>query len=231
MKAPVKIILAAALLFPIAAGSDLLAYKFEFVTVSDVVKKVKKKFGETGTYQASFSILTEKMGKKKRQSGIVKYKSSNRLLILFTSPQGQKIISNGKMMWLYIPSMNIVAEQDLRYDSGIFSSGTKDGLNRLFSKYHYRFASSDQPEKMKDGTKLYTMLLSQKESRSGYRKMKLWISEDYFIVRAVGETSTGKKVDIKFSNIKTGISLPNGIFKMDIPARARVIKNPMISEE
>ena len=75
------------------------------------------------------------------------------------------------------------------------------------------------------------ILLKQKESRSGYRTIKLWVSEDFLIVRAQGVTSSGKKVDIRLTKIKTGIDLPNGLFRFDVPSRARVIKNPMLSEE
>ena len=212
-----------------AAGA--FAYKFEFITVSDVVKKIQEKFGSLESYQASFRIVSEKMDKKRVQQGTISYKASNRLLINFYSPSGQKIVSNGKMMWIYIPSMNVVAEQDLKNDSGIFSAQTKSGLRRLFSKYHYRFDGKEQPEPQSDGSKQYTLLLKQKESRSGYRNLKLWVSEDYMIQRAKGETSSGKKVDISFSQIKTNLDLPNGMFKFDVPGRARVIKNPMISEE
>lgn len=211
-------------------ASELSAYKFDFTTVGDIVKRVKKKFREIETYQADFRITTDKLGRKSQQSGIVKYKSNDKMAVEFYQPAGQRIVSNGKMMWLYIPSMNVVAEQDISTESGLFSSGSKSGLNRLFSKYHYRFASKDQPETV-DGKKMYTMFLKQKESGSGFRTMKLWISEDYFIVRALGETSTGKNVEIAFSNIRTGIDIPNGQFKFDVPSKARVIKNPMVSEE
>ncbi len=207
------------------------AFKFDFTTVSDIVDNIKKNFGKIDSYQANFSILSEKTGKTTRQTGTIKYKANNKLSIEFSQPYGQKIVSNGKTMWIYIPSMNVVAEQDLDPESGIFTAGTKSGMNWLFSKYHYRFASKDQPEVQDDGTKRYTLILKQKESRSGYRKMKLWANERYFIVRAQGETSTGKKVDISFTDLKTNVAMPNGIFKLDIPARARVIKNPMISEE
>jgi outer membrane lipoprotein carrier protein len=211
---------------------DSHGYKFEFVTVSDIVKKLKLKFAEIDSYQANFMIVSEKLGRKTQQNGTLKYKSSNKMLIEFYRPSGQRIISNGKMMWIYIPSMNVVAEQDLKSDSeSIFASGTKSGLRRLFSKYHYKFASKDQPESQQDGSKKYTIMLKQKESRSGFRSMKLWVSENFLITKAFGETSTGKKVEIEFSDIKTDISHPNGIFKFDIPPRARVIKNPMISEE
>ncbi|OHD66709.1 MAG: hypothetical protein A2176_11230 [Spirochaetes bacterium RBG_13_51_14] len=212
-------------------SSGLFAFKFDFTTVSDIVDNIKNTFGKIDSYQANFTVVSEKMGKTNRQSGVIKYRASNKLCIEFTQPYGQKIISNGKTMWIYIPSMNVVAEQDLNPESDIFSPGTKSGLNWLFSKYHYRFASKEQPETQEDGTKRYTLILKQKESRSGFRKMKLWITPRYFIARAEGETSTGKKVDISFSDLKTNIDLPGGLFKFDIPARARVIKNPMISEE
>jgi chaperone LolA len=213
------------------AAAGLNAFKFDFTTVSDIVDNIKKNFGKIESYQANFSIVSEKTGKTIRQAGTIRYKANNKLNIEYNQPYGQKIVSNGKMMWIYIPSMNVVAEQDLNSESGIFTPGTKNGLNWLFSKYHYRFASKDQPEVQDDGTKRYTLILKQKESRSGFRKMKLWVSERYFIVRAQGETSTGKKMDITFTDLKTNVSMPNALFKFDIPARARVIKNPMISEE
>ncbi len=221
------IILAAVLL----VSTGAYAYKFDFVTVSDIVKKIKTTYGELESYQADFVINSSKMGKKSTQRGVLRFKAPDRLLMDFYQPSRQKIISNGKMMWVYIPSMNVVAEQDLKSDSGLFSSGSREGLKRLFSKYHYRFASKEQPEPQKNGTKMYTLILKQKESRSGYRTIKLWVSEDFFIREAEGVTSSGKTVKISLNKIKTNVDLPNGLFKFDIPARARVIKNPMISEE
>jgi outer membrane lipoprotein-sorting protein len=208
------------------------AYKFEFTTVSDVVKKIRQRFGEVESYQASFRIVSEKAGKKTQQSGTVRYKSPDRMLVEFDQPPGQKIITTGSTMWVYIPSMNVVAEQDLKSQSeSIFGAGSRSGLQRLFTMYHYKFASREQPETQKDGSKKYTLFLQMKESRSGFRTLRLWVSEDYMITRAEGETSAGKKVEIDFTNIRTDIDLPNGIFKFEPPSRDRVIKNPMISEE
>ena len=221
-----------AAIFIIAIGAiSFAAFRFDFTTVTDVVQNIKETFGKIDSYEAKFNITSEKMGRITQQSGIIRYKAGNRLCVDFSQPPGQKIVSNGKVMWIYIPSLNVVAEQDLRPEGGIFSTNTRSGLNWLFSKYHYRFASKDQPEKMDDGTKRYTLILKQKESRSGFRQLKLWVSERYFIVRAEGETSTGKKIDIRFTDLRTGVNLPNSMFKFDVPSRARVIKNPMIAEE
>jgi outer membrane lipoprotein carrier protein len=213
--------------------NDLFAYKiFEFTTVSDVVKKVRKKFSDMESYQADFKIVSEKLGNKAFKNGRITYKANDKMLIEFINPSGQRIVSDGKRMWVYIPSMNVVAEQDLKSDSGsLFSSATGTGLKRLFAKYHYKFASKNQPEKQSDGSMQYTLFLKQRESRSGFRTIKLWVSEDFFIKKAVGESSTGKMLEINFSNIKTNLGLSNGMFQFDIPSQARIIKNPLISEE
>ncbi len=226
-----KIFTVAVFSVTLLAAAAAFAYKFDFTTVSDVVNSVKKNYSSLNSYQANFSIVSDKGGRKVTQTGILRFKSSDKLLMEFMQPSRQKIVSNGQMMWIYIPSMNVVAEQDLMTNSGLFASGSEAGLNRLFSKYHYRFASKEEPETMKDGSKMYTLVLKQKESRGGYKTINLWISENYFIQKAEGYTSSGKKVEITLSDIKINVDLPNGIFKFDIPATARVIKNPMISEE
>ena len=219
------------ILLIMSASALLAAYKFDFITVGDVVREIRATYGKLDSYQANFVIESERHGKKTVQRGVIRFKNSDRLVLDFTQPANQKIVSNGKMMWIYIPSMNVVAEQDLKSDSGLFAAGSQSGLNRLFSKYHYRFASKEQPETMKDGSKMYTLELKQRESRSGYREINLLVNENYFITKAEGITSTGKKVSITLSDYKTDVDLPASLFKFDIPARARVLKNPMMSEE
>lgn len=228
----IYIIIPALIILCLNTGNSYGFKDFEFTTVGDVVKKIRKKFSDLESYEAKFKIISEKLGEKTYKEGTIKYKAVNKMLIEFSNPHGQKIISNGKSMYIYIPSMNVVAEQDLKSDSGsLFSSTTSSGLKRLFSKYHYKFASKTQPEKQTDGTMQYTLFLKQRETRSGFRTIKLWISEDYLIKKAYGISTTGKSVEIDFNNIKTNIVLSNEIFEFDIPSKARIIKNPMISEE
>ena len=221
-----------AAVFTAAWALPVYAIKFDFTTVSDVVKNIKKRYSDIECYSADFKIAVDKGGKKSLQQGTLKSKFPNKLLVEFSSPAGQKIVSSDKMMYIYMPSLNVVAEQDVNNEDGsLFSSGTKNGLTRLFSKYHYKFDSKDQPMQETDGRKYYTLFLKQKESRSGYRTLRLWVTEDYLIKKMSGETSSGKKVDIEFSNIKTNENFSNGIFKFEAPSQARVIRNPMIAEE
>ena len=218
----------AALLVPIS----LSAVKFEFTTVSDVVKKIKDRYAGIECLTTEFTMESDKGGRKTTRSGLIRTRYPNYLMVDFYSPAGQKIVSDGDTLWMYIPSMNIVAEQDLKDDEGgLFSSNSRTGLQRLFTRYHYKFAQKEQPSAGPDGKKYYSIFLQQKESRSGYRTIRIWVDENYYVTRAEGETSAGKKVRISFNKIQTDKEYPKGIFKLDKPASARVVKNPMLAEE
>ncbi|HQO39444.1 MAG TPA: hypothetical protein PK986_03140, partial [Spirochaetota bacterium] len=92
------------IIFFMAAGSAF-AYKFDFVTVSDIVKNIKKTYADLESYQANFQIQSEKDGRRAIQTGVLKSKGSDKLLMEFSNPARQKIVSNGEMMWVYIPSL------------------------------------------------------------------------------------------------------------------------------
>ena len=57
------------ILFGVVPFCALFAYNFEFVTVGDVVKKIQERFASFDTYQANFSIVSDKMDKRKIQTG------------------------------------------------------------------------------------------------------------------------------------------------------------------
>lgn len=223
-----KIIIA----FALAVIPLMSSAKFTFVTVKDVVEEIQNNYSSFKCMSADFIIESEKGGKKTVRNGSLKSMTPNYLLVDFSNPRGQKIVSDGDVMWMYIPSLNVVAEQDLKDDEkGLFSSNSSSGLQRLFKKYHYRFAQKEQPSSDSDGKKYYTIMLQQKESRSGFKTIKIWVDDTYFVRKAEGVTSSGKTVRMIFSNIDTKKEFQKGIFKMDKPASARIIKNPMLSEE
>lgn len=203
-------------------------YKFDFITVNDIVKNVKHAFSKVDNYQARFTMVSERMGKRINQSGTISFMAPHYMRIDFDSPRGQRIVSDGRQVWIYIPSINVIAEQDL--DHTFFSVTSRSGLTRLFSRYHFKFDGKQQP-RMEYNANHYVLFLKQKETRSGFRTLKLWVNEQYFITRASGETANGKNITLEIRNINSTADLKKGFFKFDPPANARIIKNPMLAEE
>ncbi|HPK44112.1 MAG TPA: outer membrane lipoprotein carrier protein LolA, partial [Spirochaetota bacterium] len=93
-----------------------------------------------------------------------------------------------------------------------------------------RFDGKEQPRE-ESNNRYYVLFLKQKETRSGFRTLKLWVNEQYFITKAYGETASGKNITLEIKNVTTKIDVKKGFFKFDPPSNARIIKNPMLVEE
>ncbi len=204
----------------------------------EVVKQVKKKFSDLSSYKADFQIQTVSNKKSKNMKGICLYKKGGRIRYQFSDPSGDEIVSDGKTLYIYIARLNAVGKQDLTLNKSnksgpIFSSFTDEGLSRIFRKYHYKFDSIEQPQtSSKDGRKYFVLNLEQREKIGGFETMLLYVdAQTYFIQKAVASDGRGKETTIEFSNLETNPDLEDGQFNFHIGGNAKIINNPLVSEQ
>jgi len=205
---------------------------------SEVVKKIKKKFESIQSYSADFQIRTLENKKEKTMRGKCHYKRPGKIRYNFLEPDGDEIVSDGKILYIYIKKLNAVGKQDLTLDkknsSGpVFTANSPDGLNRLFKKYHYKFDIIEQPRLAfeKDPTKYFVLDLDQRERIGGFEKMKLYVdSESYLIKKATAMDGRGKETTISFSNINFEDELEDGLFNFHMSGNAKIVNNPLVSE-
>ncbi len=231
------IVLGATFLLPRASFAQTNA-PHNWHSPSEVVKKIKKKFEAVQTYGADFTIKTVENKKEKTMKGHCLYKRPGKIRYNFSDPEGDEIVSDGKTLYIYIKKLNAVGKQDLNIDkknsSGpIFTANSPDGLNRLFKKYHYKFDIIEQPRIVfeKDDTKYFVLDLDQRERIGGFEKMKLYVdSESYIIKRAIAMDGRGKETTISFSSINFEEEIEDGIFNFHISGNAKIVNNPLVSE-
>lgn len=202
----------------------------EFLHPSDVVSQMKKRFKEMKSYQAKFTIETKENQKTTHARGVVAYKQNGKINFTFEKPAGDKIISDGRRLWVYIASINAVGIQDLANTTkgkSIYDSVSYDGLVALFKQYHYSFRSPKQPEQI-DEKKYYVFTLKEKVASGSFNSMLIYVSpEDHLIHRVEAFSASGRKVELKFSAIKLDEDLPNSLFTFEVKGRTRVIENPL----
>lgn len=232
-KTLVAVLLAATIwLIPSANWSE---DKFDFVVAKDIVKKILKEFKSYNTYQANFKIVSKKGRKTKVRRGTISFRKPDKVRMDFSRPRRQSIVSDGESIWIYVPRLKLLGQQELKSkgDEGFFSKKIPIGLNRLFSLYHYSFTKQKQPSQANIGGqkgKYYTLALKQTTMTSGFRKMTLWVNQDYHIRQVKASTALGKKVTMTFTKIKTGIDLKESLFvfnKDKYPIR-NTVKNPLV---
>ncbi len=214
------------------------ADSFKFIVANDIVKGVRKKFKSFNSYQAEFIIVSQQSRKKSIRRGKVYFRKPDKMRMQFTNPRNQIVISNGKTVWLYLPSHKLLGEQTLTPEKkdSLFTKNIPIGMDRLFSLYHYSFAKGKQPRAVAmDGTKqkpeqFFILQLRQKVITSGFRKMLVYVDTNFFIRKIEAQTALGKTVTMVFNNIQTGVDLKDSLFIFDkkkYPIRSTV-KNPLV---
>lgn len=189
------------------------------------------------SYSAEFRITTVNNKKTTLHRGTCFYKAPGKIRYDFKEPEGDAIVSDGKTLWIYIKRIGAVGKQDLELkksnSSGpIFQTGSVEGLNRLFRKYHYKFDSINQPQiSPKDGKSYFVLALEQREKIGGYEQMILFVdSETYLIKKAVAIDGRGKESTLEFASIQLDTDIEDGIFNYHISGNAKIVNNPLVSE-
>jgi outer membrane lipoprotein-sorting protein len=202
----------------------------KFVHPTDVVKKVKDNFNKLNSYQAEFTILTERKDQKKYTKGTAYFKKGGKVNFSFTSPVNDVIVSNGKKMWVYIKRLNAVAVQDLKSqdaDKGITGAFSDAGVITLFNRYHYSFDSVEQPV-LVNKTLYYKLNLKEKVATGGFSEMKVYVdAETFFITKIEANAPAGKKVTLTLSNVEYDVELPNSLFQFNIEDNMKVVENAL----
>lgn len=204
----------------------------DFIHPSDVVSRMKKVFKEIKTYKAGFRIATKEGTKTSASAGSCYYKQGGKLNFTFSSPYGDKIISDGKKMWVYIASLRAVGIQNFEKKTGndITSANSYEGLVSLFRRYHYRFNSANQPV-TENGRKYFTLKLKEKTTSGGYQDMLVFVdAQTYLIHKIEAESSTGKVVNLTLSNIELNTSLPESLFSFKVEGNMKVVENALTTQ-
>lgn len=203
---------------------------------AQIVKKVIKKFKDLKSYSADFRILTQSGKRIRQMNGRIYYKKPDKVRFAFSNPAGNLMVSDGRMLWVYIRRLNAAGRQDLRLnkkdESGrsIFAKNPTPGLSRLFRKYHYHFDTTEQPRQV-DGNSVFVLDMTQREKIGGYEKITLFVdSSSYLIRKAIAADSYGKITTISFSNTRLNIPLDGKLFQFKPGSRIRVIDNPLVNE-
>lgn len=203
---------------------------------AEVVKKVKKKYSEIKTMTADFTIYTSSSKKSTVLKGKSQYKNPGKIRYDFSLPEGDTIVSDGKTLWIYIKRIEAVGKQDLEIQKNntsgepIFPTNTPAGLFRIFRKYHYKFDSINQPQKLEDGKDYFVLALEQREKIGGFDYITLFIdAQDYLIRKAIGRDSRGKETKIEFANIQLDQEIEDGIFNYHVSGKVKIVNNPLVS--
>lgn len=196
------------------------------ITVTEIVNNVKQKEKQTENMSAILIETIYNKDTKITQSfeGNIILKKPDKIHLEFTKPLNQKIISNGKVIWIYIPELNQAMKQEItakKIDDPILAVGKM--LESFQKDYDITLKGSEKLEN--DDT--YLLDLNPKKGNENLPNMKVNINKESWIPVKTDIIDAENSISIFFTNIKTNIKISNDIFEFKPAKDVEVIVSPI----
>lgn len=192
----------------------------EIVTAVSYFGEVSKRYSNMRDYSANINItISNANNEQNKMSGRLSYLKPNKILIKFSNPRDQILVSNGSYLKIYIPRLSTVLTQNIEGKTDANGIATEEGLSLLKSKYSIAYTSSGPNfVNLENGIKVKKILLSWRNSQEGFRQIIISIDEDKIIRRIEGTTANYKKVVFDFTNIRLNQNISVNEFENEINA-------------
>src|SRR5499425_1536719 len=183
----------------------------------DVVREIENVYGRMTDLRADFTqtAFNKSLNQSIPAKGTVYLKKGGKLRWEFTEPTPQEIVSDGKKLWVYTPTLNQAnvadAPEALAGPAGSFLAG----LGRLRSEFQVRFLNPAQP---KDADGNWALDLTPKQPLPTLTRLILAVDpKSWEIRKAVVHDQFENTVTMRFTKMAVNSGLPDRTFTFVAP--------------
>jgi len=198
------------------AGGSVGATIDRAVTAWSKVKTLRGTFEQTVTNPLIGSSATAR--------GQYAQERPNRLAIRFGEPSNDAIVSDGKTVWIYLPT-SAPGQVIKRAATGL--GGTPNDLTAQFleaprAKYEISAAAS----RTVDGHAASGLLLVPKPGAGApFSKATVWVDDDDSLIREFEETEPNGVIrHVRLTTVEPNVSVDPGLFVFTVPKGVRVVE-------
>lgn len=188
------------------------------------VQRAVKAYSKIKTIRASFTqnITNPLTGSDVKSRGEMQQSIPGRLAIAFSDPAGDRIVADGKVVWLYLPSTN--PGQVIRARVGQNGANVPDVTSWFLDSPQTRYRMSDAGKATIAGHATHAVGLVSLDSTIPFRKATVWVDDDDALIRQFETTdASGLSRRITITSIRTNTELDPGIFAFQPPSGVRVV--------
>jgi outer membrane lipoprotein carrier protein len=166
------------------------------------------------------SLANPITGRSSSAKGELLVKRPGRISVRFTDPAGDRIVSDGKYVWIYLPSGAPGQVIRTRADA---SEGTgMDVSTELLTAPRTKFDIGDAGTATVNSRATHIVVLTPRTARN-YSKARLWIDDKDGVVRQLELTeNSGVVRTITFRTIQLNAKVSESSFKFAVPKGAKV---------
>jgi outer membrane lipoprotein carrier protein len=180
-------------------------------SLDDVVRGIEAQYGKMTDLRAEFSqtAFNKSLNQNLPAQGTVYLKKGGKLRWEYSQPTPQEIVSDGKKLWVYTPTLNQVnvgeAPEVLAGPAGSFLAG----LGKLREHFSVRFLNPAQPA---DAEGNYVLDLTPKHPLPTLSRLVLAVDKEFQLKKAVVHDQFENTVTMTFAKLAVNSNLPDKLF-------------------
>ncbi len=174
------------------------------------------------TLRAAFTqeLVNPRTRTNLRSAGEFFQQGAQRFAFKFSSPAEDRVVSDGQVLWLYSPST--AAGQVFKLPRA--AGAGLDIAASVLTEPAKRYTVTAAGDTTLDGLAVRSMLLVPRAAGAPFMRATLWIDTESALVRRAAFTeASGLVRTLTFTKIRTGSTLPRGVFTFTPPEGVRVI--------
>jgi outer membrane lipoprotein carrier protein len=179
-------------------------------------------YAKVHSLRATFdqSLSNPVTGRTAQAKGELLVKRPGRVAVRFTQPSGDRIVSDGKFVWIYLPTS--APGQVIRAHADDSQGTGMDVSTELLTAPRTKFDIADAGAATVNGRATRIVVLTPRTPRN-YTKARLWIDDADGVVRQLElSENSGVVRTIVFRTIQLNAKVPASAFKFEVPKGAKV---------
>lgn len=195
----------------------------EIRTASNLFDQISLRYQEIRDYVADIRLQSE----AGVQEGRLSFLQPEYLRIVFSQPANQEIVSDGAIFSVYIPKSNVVLQQEYNNKNQIIGLGNYEGLRLIKDRYSIAYLSGAELQSLDETSNIlvYALRLTWKSRTDGFRRINLYVTEDFLIRKIEATSANYKELILMFNDITVNNNLTEAFFQFELPGSASVVEN------
>jgi outer membrane lipoprotein carrier protein len=199
--------------------------------IDPVLARAQAAYARVTTTKATFdqTSTNEMPGTTAVSHGELIQEQPNRLSVTFSEPAGDRIVADGKSLWVYVPSAT--PGQVIKMPLGASGTGAIDFVQQFVHapREHFNITAGTADTSM--GHPAHTLTLVPKDpGSSSIAKATVWVDDDDGVVRQFQVTDgTGATRHVRLSGIVFNVPVQKSTFAFKPPPGIKVVDRQAMS--
>jgi chaperone LolA len=189
-----------------------------------ILRRASAAYGKVRSLRATFTqqIDNPLLGTHINSEGTLYQRRPDRILLKFSKPDGDLLMSDGRYFWVFYPSVD--AKQVIRAPAAAAGQGGVDLQAQFLGDPVQRFRSTLNGKETVAGRSAFVLTMIPRTAMA-YKQLKVWIDEKDALARRfeiAEENGNVRRFELRDVQVNTAIA--DDVFKFVPPAGARVIE-------